>query len=269
MYFHDTWTPLVNLTAYDSTGQICSYMPQEGLALKTYQSDIFNNWLNTEWIDGDGGINDITAVDTSGGSFDINTLNLAQKVYDMLNRIAVSGGTYDDWMEAVYDHDGIRKAETPMYMGGLSKEIVFQEVVSTAASSLESGQQDLGTLAGRGVLSNKHKGGYIEIKVSEPSVIMGIVSITPRIDYYQGNDWTTRLKTMDDLHKPALDAIGFQDLTTNKMAWWDETITSDGQKQLKTVGKQPAWLDYMTNYNKVFGNFAAGQSESFMCLNRN
>ena len=25
----------------------------------------------------------------------------------------------------------------------------------------------------------------------------------------------------------------------------------------------------MTNFNKTFGNFAAGQSESFMCLNRN
>ena len=30
-----------------------------------------------------------------------------------------------------------------------------------------------------------------------------------------------------------------------------------------------AWIDYMTNFNKTFGNFAAGQSESFMCLNRN
>ena len=25
----------------------------------------------------------------------------------------------------------------------------------------------------------------------------------------------------------------------------------------------------MTNYNKTFGNFASGESESFMCLNRN
>ena len=25
----------------------------------------------------------------------------------------------------------------------------------------------------------------------------------------------------------------------------------------------------MTNFNKTFGNFASGESESFMCLNRN
>ena len=36
--------------------------PQMGLVVKTYQSDIFNNWINTEWIDGENGINAITAV---------------------------------------------------------------------------------------------------------------------------------------------------------------------------------------------------------------
>ena len=34
------------------------------------------------------------------------------------------------------------------------------------------------------------------------------------------------------------------------------------------IGKQPAWINYMTNVNKTFGNFAAGGDESFMVLNR-
>jgi hypothetical protein len=42
--------------------------PMQGLAIKTYQSDIFNNWINTEWLDGEGGINEITAIDVSSGS---------------------------------------------------------------------------------------------------------------------------------------------------------------------------------------------------------
>ena len=53
---------------------------QQGLGLKTYQSDLFNNWLSTEWIDGTNGINAITAIDTSSGSFNIDTLNLSKKV---------------------------------------------------------------------------------------------------------------------------------------------------------------------------------------------
>ena len=51
------------------------------------------------------------------------------------------------------------------------------------------------------------------------------------------------------------------------MAWWDAKLTPNGVA-LKTVGKQPAWLDYMTNYNKVFGNFAIPDNEMFMTLNR-
>ena len=62
-----------------------------GLAIKTYQSDLFNNWLKTEWIDGSNGINQITAIDTSSGNFTIDALNLANKVYNMLNRIAEIG----------------------------------------------------------------------------------------------------------------------------------------------------------------------------------
>ena len=35
------------------------------------------------------------------------------------------------------------------------------------------------------------------------------------------------------------------------------------------AGKTVAWINYMTNVNKVYGNFAAGMSEEFMVLNRN
>ena len=57
------------------------------------------------------------------------------------------------------------------------------------------------------------------IKVDEPSYLIGIVSLTPRMDYSQGNNWDIHLQTMDDLHKPALDQIGFQELITEQMAW--------------------------------------------------
>ena len=72
--------------------RLLSKRVQNGLGIKTYQSDIFNNWLSSEFIYGVNGISEITAVDTSSGSFSIDTLNLSKKVYDMLNRIAVSGG---------------------------------------------------------------------------------------------------------------------------------------------------------------------------------
>jgi hypothetical protein len=239
--------------------------PQCGLCVKTYQSDLFNNWINTDWIDGENGISEITAVSVTNGSFTIDALNLAQKVYNMMNRIAVSGGSYRDWIETVYTSNYIERAETPVYMGGMSDEIVFQEVISQSATEVEP----LGTLAGRGKLAYNKKGGYLKIKVEEPSYIIGIVSITPRVDYSQGTKWDRNLQTMNDLHKPALDAIGFQDLVTSKMAWWDNYCSGGNVINKFSAGKQPAWIDYMSNYNRTHGNFAAGQSEEFMVLNRN
>lgn len=238
--------------------------PQFGLCVKTYQSDLFNNWINTEWIDGENGISEITSVSVTGGSFTIDALNLAQKVYNMMNRIAVSGGSYRDWIETVYTSNYIERAETPVYMGGMSDEIVFQEVINQSATE----QEPLGSLAGRGKLAYNKKGGYLKIKVEEPSYIIGIVSITPRIDYSQGTKWDRNLKTMNDLHKPALDAIGFQDLITSKMAWWDKIVTGNASYKTYSAGKQPAWIDYMSNYNRTHGNFASGKSEEFMVLNR-
>lgn len=241
---------------------------QQGLALKTYQSDLFNNWMSTEWLDGANGINQITAVDVSDGKLQVDSLVLANKVYAMLNRIAISGGTYQDWLDATYDHTPKIGITSPVYEGGLIKELVFQEVISNAEAGQPTEEQPLGTLAGRGVLSNKHKGGKAVIKVDEPSYIMGIFSITPRLDYSQGNKWDMNLKTMDDFHKPDLDAIGFQDLITDQMAWWDTKVAEDGTVTYKSAGKQPAWINYMTNTNRTRGNFADEDKEMFMTLNR-
>lgn len=234
---------------------------QEGLGLKTYNSDMFNNWLKTEWLDD---ISSVTAVSTAGDEFTIDSLILARKVYDMMNRIAVSGGSYQDWQEATYAKQVSWQCTTPMYMGGLIKELVFQEVISNSESAEG---QPLGTLAGKGTLSGKHKGGKIVIHCDEIGYIMGIVSLTPRIDYSQGNNWDINLQTMNDFFKPALDEIGFQELIEEQMAWW--TTTWDGVKwATRSAGKQPAWMNYMTAVNKTYGNFAITDNEMFMTLNR-
>ena len=234
-------------------------MEMGGLCLKTLQSDIFNNWVNKEWVDGDNGIKAITDVAITDGKLNLDSLNIAQKVYNMLNRIAVSGGSYKDWIETVYTTDYYFRAETPVYEGGMSTIIDFEAVVSNSASTASGVEEPLGSLAGRGYNGQK-KGGKIKIKVNEPCYIMGIASITPLVDYSQGNDWDNWLDTMDDLHKPQLDGIGYQDLMQNKMHGL--------AKPNLAIGKQPAWLDYMTNFNKTFADFAAGEKESYMVLNR-
>lgn len=242
---------------------------QCGLGIRTYLSDRFNNWLNTEWIDGTNGINEITSVDVSGGLLTMDALILQKKVYDMLNRIAVSGGSYRDWQEAVFGVRVSRAAESPIYVGGYASEIVFDEVVSTAAfESGVTGQEPLGSLAGRGRETSKRGGKNIKIRCEEPSLIMILGSIVPRVDYSQGNKWWTRIDTMNDFHKPNLDQIGFQELLSQEMNGRAWKINAQGNTTDFSVGKQPAWTEYTTTTNETYGDFATGEPLEYMAFNR-
>lgn len=100
---------------------------------------------------------------------------------------------------------------------------------------------------------------------------MGIVSLTPRLDFSQGNDFHMNHKTMNDFHKPELSAIAFEDKITDTMAWFDTQcaeVNGVWTNKYKSAGKQPAWINYMSNVNKCKGNFAEENKEMFMTLNR-
>lgn len=264
----------VNLEPYNtlhtqtSQGYQKSKFPLVGLALKTYQSDIFNNMMSTTTINQ---VKQATNVAVVNGQFSLDSLFLANKTMKMLTAIAVAGGSYQDWQSAVYG-DAPKTYEIPTYCGSMSCEVGFEEVVSTAGTNNEKGPQPLGTLAGKGKMFNK-KGGNIEIKVNEPCFIMGIASLTPRIDYSQGNKFffLDDFDSYDDLHKPQLDGIAYQDVPTETMAWWSRMkFVANGTNYINfSAGKTPAWMFYMTNYDEVHGDFMAGESLDLMVLNRN
>ena len=245
-----------------------------GMLLKTYDSDIFNNWVKTDWIDGAGGITEITSIDITAndGKLTMDALNLQQKVYNMLNRIAVSGGTYRDWLETVYTAGKyLDRPETPVFIGGMTQYIEFDEVISKSATETAYGNQPLGDIAAIGRGGKPINNGHIHYQCEEPGYIMGLMAITPMIDYSQGNDFDLNLQTIDDLHKPALDGIGYQDLIQEQMV--GNTSKYDGGANISNMkhlaaNKTVAWIDYMTNYNRTFGDFAAGETLDFMVLNR-
>lgn len=245
-----------------------------GMLLKTYDSDIFNNWVKTDWIDGAGGITEITSIDISAndGKLTMDALNLQQKVYNMLNRIAVSGGTYRDWLETVYTAGKyLDRPETPVFIGGMTQYIEFDEVISKSATETTYGSQPLGDIAAIGRGGKPMNNGHIHYQCEEPGYIMGLMAITPMVDYSQGNDFDLNLQTIDDLHKPALDGIGYQDLIQEQMVGETSTYTNSGNmNNLKhlAANKTVAWIDYMTNYNRTYGDFAAGEALDFMVLNR-
>ena len=99
----------------------------------------------------------------------------------------------------------------------MTQYIEFDEVISKSATETTYGSQPLGDIAAIGRGGKPVNNGHIHYQCEEPGYIMGLMAITPMIDYSQGNDFDLNLQTIDDLHKPALDGIGYQDLIQEQM----------------------------------------------------
>ena len=53
-----------------------------------------------------------------------------------------------------------------------------------------------------------------------------------------------------------------------RMAYFDTLFDENGRIQRHTIGKLPAWIEYMTDVDHVHGDLADGDN-AFMVLNRN
>lgn len=258
------YLPYTLNATYDAVNEeLLAKKPQCGLMIRTHLNDLFNNFVQTDWIEQ---VNQKSSIQIQDGTFTMDSLLVAKRVFNYLNRVMLSGGTMQDWQEVTWGVDAQSFVESPIFVGGTSGDIVFDEVVSTSTS----GDEALGTLAGRGNINyGDRRGGNINIKIKEPSMIIAIASIIPYVDYSQGNDWEiAQIKTLEDLHKPEFDGIGFQDLPTEWLAWWDRQLSTNGAKTY-SLGKQPAWIQYMTNVNKVFGDFGRKNNAEGMVITRN
>ena len=151
----------------------------------------------------------------------------------------------------------------------MDKEKKYKDIRSATETSY--GSQPLGDIAAIGRGGKPLNNGHVHYQCEEPGYIMGLIAITPMIDYSQGNDFDLNLQTIDDIHKPALDGIGYQDLIQEQMVGetseYKEGPTLNNINHL-AANKTVAWIDYMTNYNRTFGDFAAGGVLDFMVLNR-
>lgn len=255
----------INCEQNEGTGISRNCDSMNGLVTACYKADLFNCWLNSEWIDGPNGINELSAVPVNNGVMKIDDFLVQKQVYNMWNRTAVADGTYYGYQEAMWGESIWRSVESPVYCGGMSSEIVFEEVVSTAETQTNT-ENPLGSLGGRGTTRGKdgRKGGTIKIRIDEASYVMAVATITPRITYEAAcKFFLTDINSFADLHNPNLDRIGFQNLPVRQAAGWNGTIGNTD-----SIGKQPSWIQYQTNYNTVHGDFAIDEKCGFMVLKR-
>lgn len=248
------------------SGALNSDLPLSGLPCRTYLPDYFSNFVNAAGYQSYQQQSRIVVGDDGGTSFITNDqLVLNEKMTKLLGRAWLSGGRYSEYLRTQFGQEGVPDCDIPQYCGSTSVEITFDEVVSTAETS-EANNGPLGSLGGRG--RARMFGRTRVFKPREYGIMMSIASIVPRADYADqfSRDWLVR--NLTDLYVPALDSIGMQDVMDGELNFSNTRVSISGQSSpfLSGLAKHPAWMEYMTDVNRNFGEFA--DTLSYWVLNR-
>lgn len=243
----------------------------KGLALRSYKNDYITAVLNSTKCNAAQQF-----VNVNNSKVSISQISLANKLQTYLELSAAAGSRYKEWIRSQFGITAHDDLMMPELITSISTYMNFEDVVQTSS---DSNDQPLGSLAGKGsaVLGNGHS--EISIYTEEHSVIMCMFSLVPIPDYYQGFSKFLFKRTFDDIFKPAVDNIGFQDISTLEFSGSTDSNSillkvgsqdyvpashlSGGdysgntwKTELQTsVGKQPAWLEYKTALNRVHGDF--------------
>lgn len=243
-----------------------SDLPLAGLPCRTYLPDYFSNFVNAAGYQSYQQQSRIVVGDDGGTSYITNDqLVLNEKMTKLLGRAWLSGGRYSEYLRTQFGQEGVPDCDIPQYCGSTSVEVTFDEVVSTAETS-ETNNGPLGSLGGRG--RARMFGRTRVFKPREYGIMMSIASIIPRADYadHFSRDWLVR--NLTDLYVPALDSIGMQDIMDGELNFSNTPVSISGQSSpfLSGLAKHPAWMEYMTDVNRNFGEFA--DTLSYWVLNR-
>ena len=80
---------------------------------------------------------------------------------------------------SIYSRKYLDRPETPVFIGGMTQYIEFDEVISKSATETEYGSQPLGDIAAIGRGGKPVNNGHIHYQCEEPGYIMGLMLSPP------------------------------------------------------------------------------------------
>lgn len=154
-------------------------------------------------------------------------------------RMARTDGSYNQMIQAQFQHNPKWHEHSVKYCGGSSQPIVFSEVVQTS----ENGTTPLGTTGGRAVSSSGNN--EISIHVDDYSIMMTVLTITPDDYYSQGIDRMWSELTQSEQYFPILNNLNPQAIKN---------------KELFISGNNSTDEDVF-NYQELFSHFKSRQNQ--------
>lgn len=247
-----------------------------GLLSVPYQPDLFNNiikagesptaYIEVEQQDG----KDVVAVPR---------LRLQTKVQNMLDRMFVSGGRFEDLLRTLFGTKGSPTVNKPEFLGAWQASIDPTNVVSQAPGAGSDGTVDLGQMAARVDRFSSFKGSQgVDYYAKEPGTIMFISMLVPEPAYFQGLNPDLVGMTFADDFNPEMNGIGFQAVPRHRYStlpvgtlpqkpyessvsvlsspWVQTAPIANADPNLVEVGEEVAWSWLRTDYPTLHGEFA-------------
>lgn len=212
-----------------------------------------NDTVGSEGSDNVKAALDDNVVDLSSATtFDISDLRLGVQLQRWRELNARAGVRYPEYLFAHYGQDiGDHTVQRPVYIGGMSSDLIISEVLQTS----ESGTTALGTLGGHGITVND---GYIgSYHAKEFGLVMGIMSIMPEAMYQEGIDRQWLYEDNTEFFNPAFVNLSEQDI---KQA---ELVATDVDSENNTIfGYQEMNGEMRFAKSLVVGKMRSGVSGS-------
>lgn len=180
---------------------------------------------------------------SSATGTNINDLRRAFAIQRWQEARSMFGGRYVEFLRFCGVSPQDARLQRPEYLGGGKRLLQFSEVVATAETGTSV---DVGDLKGHGIgamSSNRYKR-YIP----EHGIIMSLLSVRPKTQYYQGihKEW---LKTSKfDYHQKELESIGQAAILNKEL--YSAHSTPDG-----TFGYQDRYDEYRRMESSIAGDF--------------
>lgn len=180
----------------------------------------------------------------------INELRRANAVQRFLERSAVGGNRYSEWLLSHFGvHCSDSRLQRPEYLGGGRCPVVMSEIAQTAPPTDPNTQTPLGTLAGKASgspLMSFRKPFFFP----EYGWLIGVMYIRPKATYCQGlhKKWT-RFDRFD-YYLPEFAYLGEQEVKKSEIY----NDVHDGLNN-DTFGYQSRYAEYKFNSNELHGQF--------------
>lgn len=234
----------------DEGGNIDVNCTYSGCPLITYKPDLLRNAVLR-----DSGFQ--TQIDTSDGNFTVSTFRLKNAIQNFVERYDISGGRFTDWLRTIWDTKPKINVHKPEYVGGVMSLLTFNDVISTQGGSALGEQAALGR-------SNSANGRPLIIRADQYSMLIGIITIRPRVFYGSQIDAEDMQLTFGDIYSPTFAGLGYLPVPYREyVAAGDIESTVD-----TTFGRRAAWASYTTDLDKSGGLFKPGESLEGFVFNR-